>query len=206
MSLNYKNDDSFFMMVRPPFTIYGTAIKKWFDDNPQSRFRYIKDPETEKEFWNLKLIDETYPGVKSIMVMVNPWARMKYAYDTLLALSELENNDYDIDVSLFELESFDLFIKSLPNMTSSNLYWFDITTPLVDWLEYDVDGVTKQVDFIIRDTDMSEDFKPIQEYFMIDIPLASIELIDYKKAYAKETKDIVSKIFAEDIKRFKYKF
>ena len=48
--MNYKNDDSFFTTVLPPFVCFGWSVKSWLLDDDAAKFRYIRDYEIESEF------------------------------------------------------------------------------------------------------------------------------------------------------------
>jgi len=203
-SLTYKTDDSFFTTVFPPFVYYGTCIKFWFANNSSAKFRYIRDTEVETEFWNLAQVDDMYPGIKTIGIVVNPWARMRYAYIQLCKMKEIGNDSY---LELLQLNSFDEFINSLPTMQPTDKFWFTLSTPMSKWFDYVADGELKTVDVILKDNTFTTDFKIFQNYFctdtLLDLPK---KLPSYKKFYNKQTKAIVADVFKEDIERFDYKF
>lgn len=202
--LTYKTDDSFFTTVFPPFVFYGTCIKFWFAKNHTARFRYIRDKEIETEFWNTGQVQDTYPGIKTISIVVNPWARMRYAYTQLCKMKGVENDSY---LELLQLNSFDEFINSLPAMQTTDKFWFTLAMPMSKWFNYTEDGESKTVDYILKDTTLTEDFQILQDYFCTDTPLdLPKKLPSYKKFYNKQTKEIVATVFKEDIERFGYKF
>jgi hypothetical protein len=205
-SLTYKNDDSFFTTVIPPFVFYGSTVKRWFSQNTAAKFRYIRDMELEKEFWNIEQVNDMYPGIKTISVVVNPWKRMYYAYTQLCKMKSSGDTSY-LDISILKLDSFDDFINSLPTMEPIDSYWFTLATPLSKWFDYAEDGRGKTVDYILKDSTIKEDFQSLQDYFCTDTPLdLPKKLPSYKKFYNKQTKAIVADIFREDIERFGYKF
>jgi hypothetical protein len=202
--LTYKNDDSFFTTVFPPFVFYGSSVKVWFAQDNSARFRSIRDSEIETEFWNVEQVQDVYPGIKTISIVVNPWARMRYAYTQLGKMKEVGTDTY---LESLKLDSFEEFINSLPTMTPLNKYWFTLATPMSKWFDYTVDGKVKTVDYILKDNNLAEDFRELQDYFCTDIPLnPPKKLPSYKKFYNKQTKEIVATIFKEDIDRFNYKF
>jgi hypothetical protein len=204
MNLTYKTDDSFFTTVFPPFVFYGTCIKFWFANNAVAKFRYIRDTEVETEFWNTGQVQDIYPGIKTISIVVNPWARMRYVYTQLCKMKEISNDSY---LALLQLDSFDEFINSLPEMQPTDQFWFTLATPMCKWFDYTEDGESKTVDYILKDNTIAEDFKELQDYFCTNTPLdLPKKLPSYKKFYNKQTKEIVASIFKEDIDRFKYKF
>jgi len=204
MNLTYKTDDSFFTTVFPPFVFYGTCVKFWFANNSSSKFRYIRDIEVETEFWKLEQVDDIYPGIKTISIVVNPWARMRYAYTQLCKMKEISNDSY---LKLLQLDSFDEFINSLPTMQPTDKFWFTLATPMCKWFDYAQDGELKTVNYILKDNTIAEDFQTLQDYFCTKTPLdLPKKLPSYKKFYNKQTKNIVAAVFKEDIDRFNYKF
>jgi len=204
MNLTYKTDDSFFTTMFPPFVFYGTCVKFWFANNSSSKFRYIRDTEIETEFWKLEQVDDIYPGIKTISIVVNPWARMRYAYTQLCKMKETSNDSY---LKLLQLDSFDEFINSLPTMQPTDKFWFTLATPMCKWFDYAQDGELKTVNYILKDNTIAEDFQTLQDYFCTKTPLdLPKKLPSYKKFYNKKTKDIVAAVFKEDIDRFDYKF
>jgi hypothetical protein len=190
--------------VFPPFVFYGTCIKFWFVNNSSAKFRYIRDIEIETEFWKLEQVDDIYPGIKTISIVVNPWARMRYAYTQLCKMKEISNDSY---LKLLQLDSFDEFINSLPTMQPTDKFWFTLATPMCRWFDYVQDGESKTVDYILKDNTIAEDFQTLQDYFCTKTPLdLPKKLPSYKKFYNKQTKAIVADVFKEDIERFGYKF
>ena len=197
--MNYKNDDSFFTTVLPPFVCFGWSVKSWLLDDDAAKFRYIRDYEIESEFWNVAQVNEVYPGIKTIAIVINPWARMYYAYQQLLEMKSLEDPRLG-DLSQLELDSFTKFIKNLP-ATSSKIgdFWFSITTPICNWIE--------NADYILIDTSLQQDFRTIQDYFLSDSELVvTEELPNYKEFYNNTTREIVATVFKDDIARFGYEF
>lgn len=204
MNLTYKTDDSFFTTVFPPFVFYGTCVKFWFANNSSAKFRYIRDTEIETEFWKLEQVDDIYPGIKTISIVVNPWARMRYAYTQLCKMKEISNDSY---LKLLKLDSFEEFIISLPTMQPTDKFWFTLATPMCRWFDYVQDGELKTVNYILKDNTIAEDFQTLQDYFCTKTPLdLPKKLPSYKKFYNKQTKNIVAAVFKEDIDRFNYKF
>lgn len=206
MTLTYKTDDSFFTLVLPPFTYYGFIVKQWLMQTTHSRFRYIRDIELEREFYNLEMIDAVYPEIKTIGITFNPWARMLHGYNTLCNMKATNDNSY-MDLNIFELDSFDKFIHSLPSMQSVEPYKFTLATPMSRWYSYQNNSEVRTVDYLLKAEALTEDFKILQEYFCCSEPLAIIDpLLEYKKTYNKKTQAIVAEVFKEDIEQFGYKF
>lgn len=203
-SLTHKTDDSFFTTIFPPFVFYGTCVKFWFANNSAAKFRYIRDIEAETEFWNSSQVQDVYPGIKTISIVVNPWARMRYAYTQLCKMKEIGKDSY---LELLQLDSFEEFINSLLTMQPTDKYWFTLATPMSKWFDYVEDDESKTVDYVLKDNTITEDFQTLQNYFCSSTPLdLPKKLPSYKKFYNKQTKEIVAAIFKEDIDRFNYKF
>lgn len=205
--MNYKTDNSFFTTVFPPFVYYGWSVKSWLLQDEHAKYRYIRDYEAEQEFWNIEQINEIYSGIKTIAIVVNPWARMYYAYQQLRVMKETQNTQV-VDLTNIPLDNFSSFVNSLPSMpTTIGDFWFSLTTPVCKWIDYERDGEIITADYVIKDKTFEEDFKRIQEYFCsavsLDMPK---KLPSYKRFYTKKTKDIVADLFKEDIDRFGYEF
>lgn len=209
MTATYKDDNSFFTTVFPPFIHYGFSVKNWFATSSIAKFRFIRDEECEHQFWNLEQIDNMYPGIKTISIVVNPWARIKYAYDSLCQMKQHGDNTY-FDPQLLSsipLDKFKNFVASLPDMQPVSPFWFSLATPLNRWTEYNDQGTIKQVDYILREGHLAEDFKPIQDFFCTDQPLdVHVDTLEYRNAYTSTTSRQVSKLFEEEIVRFGHIF
>lgn len=204
--MNYKEDDSFFTTVFPPFVYYGWSIKSWLLNDQIAKFRYIRDHEAEQEFWNIEQINEIYPEVKSISIIVNPWARVRYSFEQLCIMKN--NNAAGIkNLSQMPLDSFSKFVNNLSDLPQDDDLWFSITTPMSRWIDYESDGKLRTVDYILKDETFESDFRKIQEYFCSDKPLNIPKIMPcYKEFYNKKNKDVVADIFKEDIDRFGYEF
>jgi len=170
--------------------------------NNNSKFRYIRDIEIEKEFWDVAQVQDIYPGIKTITIVLNPWARIRYAYIQLCEMKKNNDTSY-LDLSTTDIGSFSDFVKRLPTMQTVNNFSFTLATPMSKWIYNE----QTSVDFILKDEALEEDFKPLQQYFCIDVPLdLPIKLPSYKQFYNKTTKEIVAKLFKEDIEKFNYVF
>jgi hypothetical protein len=205
MNKNYKTDDSFFIGIYPPFVYHGLAIKNWFIHHDIAKFRFIRDFEVEKEFYNLEQILDVYPGIKTVGVVLNPWARMRQAFVNFNELKTAGNTKYALNVELLnkiELDNFDKFIHQLAEFPHDEKLWFDMTTPLMSWLSHGAN----HADYILRGEYLEEDFRPIQEYFCLNFPLVLKPNIEYKDFYKTKTKKIVDKLFEQDIDHFGYRY
>lgn len=205
--MNYRDDESFFTTVFPPFLYYGWSVKSWLLHDENAKFRYIRDCEAEQEFWNIEQVNDVYPEIKTIAIAVNPWSRIYYMYQQLCIMHEyndarLENLDCLIT------DNFSKFVKNfqLPPNTLGD-FWFSVTTPICKWIDYEVNDDVKTADYILRDYALEEDFQKIQEYFQSDVPLAiESTLPHYREQYTSETQKIITDVFKEDIERFGFEF
>jgi hypothetical protein len=205
MTITYKTDDSFFIGIYPPFVYHGLSIKNWFINSGIAKFRFIRDVDVENEFYNLEQIADLYPGIKTVGVVLNPWARMRQAFINFNELKAAGNTKYALNVELLdkvELDDFDKFIGQLSKFPQDEKLWFNMTTPLMSWLSHDLG----QADYILRGEHLEEDFKPIQEYFCTEFPLVLKPAIEYKEFYTTTSKNTVAKLFEQDIDQFKYTF
>lgn len=210
MTITYKTDDSFFIGIYPPFVYHGLSIKNWFLNSGIAKFRFIRDFEIENDLLNLKQVHDLYPGIRTVAVVLNPWARMRQAFVNFNEIKTAGNTKYSISVerlNSIELDNFDKFVEQLADFPKDDQLWFDMTTPLSSWISYtDTDNNIINVDYVVRGEHLVEDFKPIQEYFCSDFALTFKPELEYKEFYNNKSKKIISKLFAQDIEQFKYKF
>ena len=205
--MNYQTDDSFFTTVFPPFVYYGWSVKSWLLNDVNAKFRYIRDYEIEQEFWNIEQINDVYPDIKTITIVINPWDRIYYTYNQLCIMKEAQDSRF-VDLTNIPLDSFSDFTNSLSSMPDTiGDFWFNITTPMSRWIVYETDAKLRTVDYILKDTTFEKDSQKLQDYFCSDTPLDLCEKLPcYKEFYNKKNRDIVADIFKEDIDRFGYKF
>ena len=199
--ITYKEDDSFFTMLVYPGMLHRLSIIKWFEENNHAKFRFVRDQESESEYFNLTQVNDIYPGIKTIAVVMNPWLRVKYSYDMICKLKD-ENRQIPATTFNFDLENFESFVSNIDTAQKNN-YWFTPATQQTEWLT----NVDQQADYILRAEHMDEDFKIIQDYFCSNQPLTRQDTIpQYKEFYTARTRRIVAKLFKNDIERFGYKF
>ena len=198
----YKDDDSFFNCIVIPVNRGYSTINHWFY-NHDARYRYINDVEANQDFLTLKDRDELYPNIRSIAVVMNPWARVLYAYKANVLKSK---NGIVTPLSLLlDLTSFESFVYSITkvDLRSISPSWFTIDTPQMRWIEYD----DRRADYILKFENLEEDFQPIRDYFCTDTPLYCQDPpIDYRESYNDTTKNIVYDMFHEDAERLNYEF
>lgn len=200
--ITYKNDNSFFNRVVIPVNRGYSTINQWFY-NHDSKYRYINDIEANQDYLTLKDRDELYPGIRSMAVVMNPWARVLYAYNANVLKSKKGIvSPLSVVLDLTTLETFVYSITKV-NLRSISMSWFTIDTPQVRWIEYD----DRRADYIFKFENLEEDFQPIRDYFCIDTPLDCQEpQIDYRQSFNETTKNIVYDIFREDIEKLRYEF
>jgi hypothetical protein len=197
MTTTYKTDDSFFYALSPMRCVYSPwFVYHWFFADPVGRFRAVRDQEGEEHKFTLAEVDDLYPGVKSIGLVMDPWARAVFTYKDIVDSKKPDGYRERIKLAYpgINLDSFNKFVVSLSNFPM---------LPQRHWL-YNGD---KPVDYVLRVEQINEDFKPIQEYFCSTIPLGLADFsIGYKSYFNKTTKNLVQQIFAEDIDAFGYTF
>ena len=202
--MTYQEDPSFFIFVHIPFADMNyVTILNWFETTHQAKFRLINDNEVHDQQMNLQALEGLYPGVKTFSIIMNPWALCFRAFRTLWMKEQTEPGVHTSDV---DISSFENFIKGMTQLNDNGL-WYSGVPNQIDWLSYQLpDGSTKEVDYILRQESLAEDFAAIQEFFEAE-PLANIHpLPDYKDRYTEETKQIVAQVFARDIARFGFTF
>ena len=214
----YKTDDSFFIVLAPQESCYSSwPVQRWLIQSDTAKFRLIKDDEADESRWTLEKTQDIYPGIATIGVTINPWARLVYKF---WALNRLSNTGKELAKKLFpsvDLTDFESLVNTafvdtsiMENELIQNQY-IHIFYPQLKWLSYDTPEGKKYCDHIIRGEYAKKDIKPLVDYFMIDEKRVdpidfNKPLIDYKHYYNTKTKKMVAKYFAEDIDYFKYKF
>jgi hypothetical protein len=209
MTTTYLNDESFFTLIwisglTEPFS---ETLLKWSDDNI-AKFRFIHDPEARDwhSNYNLAKAQEYYPGIKAVSVVVNPWARVWWLYDSVTQIPEGEaafKND-------LKLGSFEEFVTDLPNAlkNSSNWpAWWVPSTSQSEWVtSKNADGTTHRAEYVLRAENFAEDVRPLAEYFSMPVPAVEFTPVEYQSHYNDQTKAIVEDLFKDDIAWFGYTF
>jgi hypothetical protein len=202
MTVTYKNDSSFFICVKtPPSTYTGIReITQWFKRNDLTKFRLIVDYDFDKEFASFKERDDMYPGIKTIVSTINPWARAALTYTELKVLID--------PFSRYAEGSFDEFVDSLVKIRAEG-------SPLekrmmqqqCEFYEYEEDGVRVTPAYTFSRENLDEEFKVIQEYFETTAPISWFATIPkYKNLYSTKTKKLIAELYKDDIERYKYKY
>lgn len=206
MTINFKNDDSFFTVVMPIRTpIKFWDFYKWVDLEDSARFRFIRDLEIEQDRLTAREVEEIYPGVKTIGVVTNPWARVAWSYEMTVnrphegypGVKEIESKFKGIDFT-----SFESYVESMKDCKVLNANYHP-TMPQAHWLEND----GKSVDFLIRSENLNDDFEAVQDYFCTERPLNVDDFyFDYKPYYNEKTKKTVEDLLRYDIETYGYSF
>lgn len=199
--ITYLNDDSFFTNIHIPGQLGWLTISKWFEGKNVPKFRFIYDEESDSNFLSLKEKLEIYPGIKTFSMVINPWARALLCYD------KLSNVDTPF-LKYFDFTNFESFVLSWPDTQFEN-FWFKLSTPQIDWLEFtDDNGQLHTVDYIFRFENLEEEFSSFKSYFrQEDSSLIILDQYpDYKNLFSSEMKTKIESMFHKDIERFGYKF
>lgn len=206
----YKNDDSFFTTLVPGESSYiGWPIQAWMLKHNVSRFRLIKDDEIDLDRLTMAQVQDIYPGIATIGITMNPWARVVYKFEKL---GNLSNEGLTLLQSLFpklDTNNFESVVKAaFLNPETKNLD-IDIFKPQLHWLSQKTDDGIKLPTYIIRGEYTNKDIKVLKDYFCITDNSKikyTTKKIDHKKYYNTETKKIIETYFKEDIETFGYKF
>lgn len=203
--MTFKDDDSFFTIVMPyrcPIRFWD--IYSWVEKSDIAKFRFIRDLEIEQDRLTLKEVSDIYPGVKTIGIVTNPWARAYYAYNSAInpapgfpgveqILTQFKNINFD---------SFESYLYSLKNCEAPSNKQHP-TTPQLHWLKYN----NTMVDYVLKAEQINEDFEIIKEYFQTSESLETGNFyIDYRDHYTDDLKSLVADICHEDIETFGYEF
>lgn len=176
----------------------GTAIVKWFREN---KTFFLADPIFFGHHESLPMLKKTFPTNKTFAIVRNPWDRLVSFYtfardgQTAWCVNFRKANNL-VD----EFPSFNQWLNNLEKYET--LHWFKTTTNQVDWIP---DGVTH----LLRQENLNEDFKKIQEIvdFHIDLDIVNRTFHDtYRDCFNDHQKQKVAKLFEKDIDTFGYTF
>jgi hypothetical protein len=200
----YKNDPSFFICVKtPPSTYTGIReITQWFKREDISKYRLIVDYDFDKDFVGLKDREDMYPGIKSIVSTINPWARAALTYTELKTLTN--------PFAKYADGSFDEYVNHLVAIRDSDdplaKHMMEQQCKIYEYV--DANGELRQPTYTFSVEKLEKEFKVIQEYFESTSPIVWFKKItkDYKDLYTTETKKIIGELYKDDIERYKYKY
>lgn len=209
MTTTYLNDESFFTLIWIPGLTepFSESLLTWSDDNI-AKFRFIHEPDAKN--WTLDYTltkaQEYYPGIKAVSVVVNPWARVWWLYESVTQIPDGEaafKND-------LKLGSFEEFVNDLPNALKNSSNWPAWWTPATqqsEWLtSKNSDGTTHRAEYVLRAENFAEDVKSLESYFSMPVPAVDFTSSDYQSHYNEHTKQIVEDLFKDDIAWFGYTF
>ena len=204
----------------------GTSIGQWIKaraaEQKLTYREYIFFPTDQEIFEKHGKIDTV------VSVVRNPWERMVSFYHYF---KEIEQNGPDyymlqgVDRSTGKpTPPFDHWLQKLhtysnyqtdsfwtemhrmnggsPEDAGTNNFWFHVMTPQTKWLSQDPS-------ILIRFENLEEDFQPLRDIFSSNRPLPKLRPSrhNYYRTYYNDDKlkDIVSKCYAEDIERWRYR-
>lgn len=207
--MNFKQDNSFFTIINIPNPYDKNLIVSWFFKNPASRYRLILDDEIDGQNLTLKGIHETFPGIKTIAVITNPWEKFYRSYKKMFELHEKNQIDLWLDEADCT-QGFDKFLEEVLSIKKFKnfSYWWNPSTQNTEWIEYiDEKGTKQTVDYVLKAEDIVEQFVPIQNFFESDIKYTAVyESIDYREFYSPTGRNMIYQTFKDDIERFGYQF
>lgn len=208
MTINYKNDDSFFMIIPiPGVSARRNILTQWFFKNNESKYRLITDQELKEGHEGLKVINDIYAGIKTVAIISNPWRRALSGYLELISYKEqpaCPAHLYEINTDSFEdfLQNNDDLLKN-PKWNK----WWNFSTQQVEWINYtNSSGEVETASYILKDENLEVEFKELQLYFENNDTMNFPPLIEYESYYTDVTRKIVAERFADDIKLFGYTF
>lgn len=216
MIKNYQNDNSFFTVVVPKMCVYyAWPVYRWLFKSEPARFRLIQDKEIEEKRLGIKEVDEIYPGIKIIGVVMNPYARVIYKLHKILEEEHGELGIVDQNIKeMFDTGKVPPMLNQLVSeiaetgTTSLNVSSAMLKSQL-SWLSYQSPDGYHQADYIIRGEHGEEDIKPLVDYFRLeyDTPFSmGIPSVEYRQYYTDEIHNLISKLYETDIKTLGYEF
>lgn len=202
---NITNDNSFFTVILPwPSPIKFWDIYSWAEKDSITSFRFIRDLEISNKRLTLQDVDNLYPGVKTISVVSNPWARFYWTY---VSIHNPPPGSPSIEKILsrykhLAIDTFENFILSLENCEVLDNFKHPCFLQY-DWISYS----KREVDFLFKAETINKDFKILQNYFCTTQPLGIDDFtIDYRPYYNDSTKAVIERIFQRDIEKFNYSY
>ena len=194
--ITYKTDNSFFTCISPRSTgFHNTCIRDWLWQTPTAHGRYVYNKNLVINGAPLKTIEEFYPTVKSIQVVVNPWYLWYDSYKkAIVNKPELFLFDTSRRVSLTEF----LFARLSPHKNTM--------TSQKGHAQYYKNGELYQAHCIFKLENLSNDFKVLQDYFESHTPLSVPPIEDYRPYYTDASRKLIEEAFKEDIEYFGYAF
>ena len=160
----------------------------WACKNPVTANRFIYNVNMIEQGMDFKTIEEFFPNTKAIHVVVNPWRIWCNQYrQNIMNKPTLGNR----------------------GLTVADYIRTELISPVCSQVslgQYYKDGILRQAQYILKFENIIADFKPLQLYFETTEPIMVPKLGDYRPYYTDETRELVEKLYAEDIARFGYTF
>lgn len=167
-----------------------TDVYNWIEYIADVQRYFIRDWELENQYASVSQIHEIYPNIKTYNIVMNPWARAKYIFDT------------NITPEYFDMSSFENFIMNW-EYVQLPMSWRGTTTPQVHYI-FDE---TYNLDYILRAETLATDFISIQTAINNFTPFCVYEKYpNYREHYTTEMKQKISDLFKDDIELLSYTF
>jgi len=188
----------------------GTSIGHWLSEH-RGKSEYME--------WYNHPVNSTVNHKEnfSFTVVRNPWSRMVSLYFFLknwtsprpdISLEESNDarnllyylNDYEFD----QFPSFDFWIKNASKFKCLPWIWWNVSTSQLVW--------AKDINLVIKYENLESEFKAIQDILKCYDPLPvkivtkGVYYNDYRSLYTDETRQLVAKMFEEEIDLWKYTF
>lgn len=180
----------------------GRLLREFRSLNPLSPIATYEHPHLAGRILRELVSKDTWNDYFKFAFVRNPWDRTvsKYMYtQARLAEDDMLGNQFDESYLMKRCSMFEDWVRLLPVLSPAGCSGF-IT---------DAEGEII-VDYVGRFENANSDFAHVCETLGIDIPLACLNQSprrpDYRSYYTSETRDIVARLFAEDIMRFGYTF
>lgn len=193
--ITYKNNDSYFTCITNKINGHLLSpVRSWFCEVPQALHRYIYNQQLTVTGAPLEKIEEFYPSVKTILVVVNPWHAMLDAYRR-----ETINKN-----SLFQYDTSRRI--AFPEYVYTRISANKSPVNQIDTARYVKDDQLHLATCMFKLDNIAHDFKVLQQYFETDIPVRVPPLTEYRQHYTKETEILVGEAYATDVDYFGYAF
>ena len=188
----------------------GLAMKKIIAETLVLNYNVVSHVDWMINHPNLRMVNEHYPNAKTFSVIRNPWMRVWSLY------RKISREGYWLDWNGLEgskLKSFNEWLEDYcdPLYEFEFPRWFSRWTQMSEFVEYkDLNGKLYTVDFLLKAETLEKDFEPLREYLNFKGPLPDIsmhkETTEYRKEYTDRGAELIAKLHARDIAKYKYDF
>lgn len=179
-------------------------VKRWFRYNINARKNWVIDYDFESRFPKLKEIHNAYPGVKTCTVVINPYARALIQYEWAKENKKSTRSLIPIIPSSINVDTFEAFLSSILKKNFTLL-----GSSQTSFITYKEDDKIVTTDIILRSEFIEEEFYKVQDFVKSRVPIIinnKENIYSYREHYDSTTKELVSKIFKEDLENFNYSF